>query len=177
MDTPQFSTRQLSIIAAVIVGTTLAVFSLGLMTAGAFSEQAQAVEIQPIEPRPESALAAAACIELPAPAQTTATQAPPGPPTEAGRYGIQAGVFAELDNAVEFAARHADPEFPARIFRRVDGDNKALYPVLVGLYPTMDEAQQAKHAFIKKSALDSFVTDASQLSEEIVPTRTLAMLH
>lgn len=177
MNQLQFSTKQLFTILAGTAVATVTVFSLGLFSATLIADRPQEgtadlAEAQPPvaaiarQDAPKAAAADAAII--PIQAQT---------PRTAARYGVQVAVFAQRENAIHFVARHANPTFPARVFRRAEDGDRRVYPVLVGLYDSMDEARQAQQAYHTQSSADAFVTDASGLQEETLPVPALAMLH
>lgn len=174
MNQLQFSTKQLFTILAGTAVATVAVFSLGLLSATLIAERPAGVVEVPAQ-------APLAGLEQPAaPAvhsrddSIIPIQAASAPAAES--YGVQIALFAQRDNAVRFAARHDDIAFPARVFSRVEDDDRHVYPVLVGLYDSMAAAQQAKQAYRAQSATDSFVTDANGLREETLAAPTVAML-
>ena len=179
MNKLEFSTRQLFTILSTTVVATLAVFSLGLLTATLIADKPETSPIALIEGRAPAAAVAEACVEQPLPAaeQTVSVQEPPAPPAERPRYGVQIAVFEQLENAIKLAALYSDTEFQARIFSKQASGSKTVYPVLVGLFGNMDEAQQAKLSFHARFAADSFVTDATLLQEEIALAPTVAMVH
>lgn len=191
MNMLQFSARQLTIIISSAVVASLTVYTLGVLTGTAIAEPPRHSAIERIAEQPANALPADACIELPLQATAAGPAEDPAaldapvaiePPAaidraERLRYGIQVAVFEQLDNAIAFVQQHRGERFAPRIFRRAEAQAKSVYPVLVGLYDTMDAAQQAKHAFNRQSAIEAFVTDASRLQEEIVRSQIVAMAN
>ena len=179
MNQLQFSDKQLFLILATTVACTLAVFTLGLMAASLIADKPQDNSIALIGARTPTAVEPVACSDqgIPAAEPVASVQQQTEPAAKPLRYGVQIGVFEQLENAIEFVALRRDALPQARIYSRAATASKTVYPVLVGLFDNMDDAQQARHAFHERYAADSFVTDATRLQEEIVLEQTVAMLH
>lgn len=177
MNMLQFSTRQLFIVLAATAFATVAVFMLGLTSASLIADQPGGRHGVALAAQLPDTAGTAACepiIPIAAAGGTAAQADTARPATQT--YGVQIAVFDELENAIAFAARHSDSDFHARIFSRAAAPSGTVYPVLIGLFDTMDAAQQAKLSFHARFAADSFVTDATRLRGEITLNRTLAML-
>jgi hypothetical protein len=174
----QFSTKQLFIILSATALSTVAVFSLGVLSASLVSAQAEPPVAAQRDVTGPAVVEADACdgLIVPIVAPEVVVQQPADAATITPRYGLQVAVFDQLDNAIAFAARHRDGEFRARVFRRPARDTASAYPVLVGLYGDMADAQQAKQTYRQHSPAEVFVTDASRLQEEILLEPVMAML-
>lgn len=175
----QFSIQQFFVLLSVTVVSTVAIFSLGLMAASLMSESPESTPMAAVE-APQAIIAETAPTVVQTPPLDTSIiplRQPPQTLAEPVRYGVQVAVFEQLENAITYADKRHDADFQARIFSKTSPGAKTVYPVLVGLYDNMDDAQQAKHAFHERFAADSFVTDATQLQEAVVLIPTVAMLR
>jgi hypothetical protein len=180
MNMLQVSPKQLTLLVSTTVLSTLAIFSLGLLTATLMTREAASDRIAMIGAQRPAAVAIPATSPI---ANTEQTDTKPRVAVaqqqhaEQQRYGVQVAVFEQLDNAIQYVALHSDKAFPARIFRRPEAGATTVYPVLVGVFDNMDAAQQAKQAFTAMFASDAFVTDATTLREQMGEAQTLAMVR
>jgi cell division protein FtsN len=84
-------------------------------------------------------------------------------PTRAGRFALQIGSFSDARNAEQLATELTGRGYAIRIFRALDGANRAWHVVRVGDYPDLSTASRAAADFTSRERLQALVCRADIL--------------
>lgn len=178
MDTVHFSTKQLFVLLSTTAVSAVAVFSLGLLVATLITDKADSNAVDLVATEAKIVTASTTCADQSLQVSSATTNQPLiEVSADRPRFGVQIAVFETLENAIALAKLRSDEQFHARVYSRPASESKTVYPVLIGLFGNMDDAQKAKHSFHEKFSADSFVTDATKLREEVLLGQTMAMLN